>query len=58
MSSIKNGNSADDFEQIIANATGKQLVKFTAPWCGHCKMMKSIDEGIADEVDDNPSGIC
>ncbi|MFY0656291.1 MAG: thioredoxin family protein [Neptunomonas phycophila] len=51
MSQIVEVNSNEDFESKVVGAKGKQLVKFTASWCGPCKMMKPIDEGIAADGD-------
>jgi thioredoxin 1 len=58
--------SDDDFEDKVLKASGPVLVDYWAEWCGPCKMITPILEGIADDyqgkltvaklnIDDNPS---
>ncbi|MHB8894832.1 MAG: thioredoxin [Candidatus Geothermincolia bacterium] len=38
-----------NFESEIANSDKPALVDFWAPWCGPCRMMHPVIEGLADE---------
>ena len=56
----------NNFDEEILKAEKPALVDFWAPWCGPCKMIGPIIEGLAEEyrgrvkvtklnVDDNPN---
>ncbi len=38
-----------NFEQEVVNSSLPVLVDFTATWCGPCKVLAPIVEGLADE---------
>lgn len=40
-----------NFEEEVANASGKVLVDFTAQWCGPCKRLAPIVDEVADELE-------
>ncbi|MDP4132641.1 MAG: thioredoxin [Bacillota bacterium] len=55
--------TSDTFEKEVLNESGKVLVDFWAPWCGHCRAMDPVVNEIAKEghikvckinVDDEP----
>ena len=39
-----------NFEEEVLNSEKKCLVDFYADWCGPCKMMAPVIEGIAEEL--------
>jgi thioredoxin 1 len=39
-----------NFESEIINSDKPALVDFWAPWCGPCKMMHPLIEGLSDEM--------
>ena len=41
-----------NFEEEVLNSEKKCLVDFYADWCGPCKMMAPVIEGIAEELGD------
>ena len=41
--------TAENFEAQVANASGKILLDFWAPWCGPCRMIAPFLEEIAAE---------
>jgi thioredoxin 1 len=41
-----------NFDSEIAKAGKPALVDFWAPWCGPCRMMHPVIEGVATEVGD------
>ena len=41
-----------NFEEEVLNSEKKCLVDFYADWCGPCKMMAPVIEGIAEEFGD------
>jgi thioredoxin 1 len=42
----------DNFETEVVRSEVPVLLEFKAPWCGVCKMMTSVLEGIATESED------
>ena len=44
--------NANNFDEIVINATKPVLIDFWASWCGPCKMLSPLVEQIAEERDD------
>ena len=42
----------DNFETEVVRSEVPVLLEFKAPWCGVCKMMTSVLEGLAAESED------
>ena len=42
----------ENFENEVLKSTGSVIVDFYADWCGPCKMMAPVIEGIAEELGD------
>lgn len=42
------------FQNIVINSEDDVLVKFYAPWCGHCKKLAPIWDEVAEELKDVP----
>lgn len=47
---IQKVNSKQKFDEIIQNSKVPVFVKFTASWCGPCKMMIPVIEKLASEL--------
>lgn len=47
---IQKVNSKQKFNEIIQNSKLPVFVKFTASWCGPCKMMIPVIEKLASEL--------
>jgi len=43
-----------NFNQIVNDETKDVLVKYYAPWCGHCKKLAPVWEKLAEELSDVP----
>lgn len=50
MSKVKHFEDAT-FEQDVLNSAAPVLVDFYADWCGPCKMMAPVVEGLAEQYD-------
>ena len=42
--------SNDTFQSEVLQCSGPILVDFWAPWCGPCKMLGPVIDGLADEL--------
>ena len=42
--------SNDTFQSEVLQGSGPILVDFGAPWCGPCKMLGPVIDGLADEL--------
>lgn len=51
MSVLKLENA--NFEDEVLNDQGKVLVDFYADWCGPCKMMSPVIDGIAEKLNES-----
>ena len=46
--------TASNFLDVVLDAERDVFVKFYAPWCGHCKSMKSTYMELCDKFEDRP----
>lgn len=44
--------SADEFDDLVLNNTGKVLVDFYAPWCVPCQILGPVISELGDEYRD------
>lgn len=44
-----------NFDQAVLQSNDDVLVKFYAPWCGHCKKLAPVWEQLANELKDIPN---
>jgi protein disulfide-isomerase A1 len=43
------------FEEVVLNSDKEVLVKFYAPWCGHCKTLVPHYDAAAERLSNNPN---
>lgn len=43
------------FEELVLNTDKEVLVKFYAPWCGHCKTLAPHYDEAAERLSNNPN---
>eukprot|EP01035_Chromulina_nebulosa_P019912 gene19912-25869_t len=45
----------DNFEKIVNYSDHDILIDFYAPWCGHCKQLKSVINAVAKKFKNDPN---
>lgn len=59
-SAVKHFKSASEYDEATGDGSNVYIVKYYAPWCGHCKRLAPVWEDLASALKEekNVKGDC